>query len=134
MKYGNDILEFLRPLIYYSQIHTVRGVQPVDMITHEEAWRKAQKWMNDNYDIVESVGGNYRVPKQSSAPESEEDEKDKKITKLESLIEDAHIYGHSNGLERVLYGESWAQFQKETGFAAAPPTKKSEGNHKKKSI
>jgi hypothetical protein len=38
----------VQALVYYSQIHTVTGVQPVELPSHNDAWRVVQKWLWDN--------------------------------------------------------------------------------------
>lgn len=47
------LIELTNALVYYSQISTVKGVQPVEMPTHDAAWREAQQWLWDNCNIVE---------------------------------------------------------------------------------
>jgi hypothetical protein len=61
MKYEEQLKEAYRvieELVYYSQIHTVRGVQPVEMRTHDEAWRAGQKLLHDNNTVV---NGKYKL-------------------------------------------------------------------------
>jgi hypothetical protein len=44
----NEFIHNVAALVYYSQIHTVEGVQPVEYPKHSEAWRAAQKWIWGN--------------------------------------------------------------------------------------
>lgn len=44
----NRLIKLVSELVYYSEIHTVKGVQPVEMQSHDESWREAQKWLWDN--------------------------------------------------------------------------------------
>lgn len=48
-----EMIPLLEALIYYSQISTVENVVAAGMPTHEDAWRKAQKWLYDNCDIID---------------------------------------------------------------------------------
>lgn len=47
----NEAIEILRQLVYYSQLHTVVGVRPADMLTHDEVWRNGQKFLWENCKI-----------------------------------------------------------------------------------
>lgn len=59
----NDLIKQVEALVYYSQIHTVRGVVAAGMPTHEEAWTKAQQWLWDN--CKEDGNGNYILAPQT---------------------------------------------------------------------
>lgn len=50
------LIKLVDSLVYYSQIHTVNGVRPANMDSHEKTWREAQKWIWDN---CENTGGEY---------------------------------------------------------------------------
>jgi NTP pyrophosphatase (non-canonical NTP hydrolase) len=63
-----EAIDLLEQLVYYSQIHTVSGVRPAGFDTHDEAWKKAQKFIRDNCEIVD---GKY-ITKASSESENEE--------------------------------------------------------------
>jgi len=52
------IIPVLNALVYYSQISTVQNVRPVGMDSHDEAWRKGQKWLWKNCDLI---NGQYRL-------------------------------------------------------------------------
>lgn len=47
------LIKLVEALVYYSQIHTVKGVRAANMDNHENTWREAQKWLWDNCDIIE---------------------------------------------------------------------------------
>lgn len=44
----NELMPMVEAMVYYSQIHTVRGVRSAEMPTHEIAWKSAQRWLWDN--------------------------------------------------------------------------------------
>jgi hypothetical protein len=48
-----EAIDLLEQLVYYSQIHTVSGVRPAGFDTHEEAWRKAQKFIYEFKSIID---------------------------------------------------------------------------------
>lgn len=64
----NRLIKLVSELVYYSQIHTVKGVRPANMQTHEQSWREAQQWLWDNCD---GKDGEYTL-KLSSTPPVEE--------------------------------------------------------------
>lgn len=54
-----EIISLIQPLIYYSQLHTIKGVSPAGMPTHEDAWKAAQLFLNANTEVIDGQ----RVPK-----------------------------------------------------------------------
>jgi hypothetical protein len=58
----NELIKQVEALVYYSQIHTVKGVRAAHMPDHETAWRKAQQWLWDKCKADEM--GNYALKEQ----------------------------------------------------------------------
>lgn len=62
----NELIKSVEALVYYSQIYTVKGVQPVHMPDHETAWKNAQRWIWDNCTADEM--GNYHLKEAQPGP------------------------------------------------------------------
>lgn len=62
----NELIKSVEALVYYSQIYTVKGVQPVHMPDHETAWKNAQRWIWDNCTADEM--GNYHLKEAQPSP------------------------------------------------------------------
>ena len=79
MKQIEQLIPLVNALVYYSQIHTVTGVRAANMVDHETAWRKAQKWLWDNCNIVngEYVLNKVQNDAVSDTTESAGDKKEK---------------------------------------------------------
>ncbi len=48
-----EAVKLLDTLVYYSNIRTVDGVQPANMLTHKDASNAAKQWLRDNCTIKE---------------------------------------------------------------------------------
>lgn len=62
----NELIKSVEALVYYSQIYTVKGVQPAHMPDHETAWKNAQRWIWDNCKADEM--GNYHLKEAQPGP------------------------------------------------------------------
>lgn len=62
----NELIKSVEALVYYSQIYTVKGVQPVHMPDHETAWKNAQRWIWDNCKADKM--GNYHLKEAQPGP------------------------------------------------------------------
>lgn len=62
----NELIKSVEALVYYSQIYTVKGVQPVHMPDHETAWKNAQRWIWDNCKADKM--GNYHLKEVPTGP------------------------------------------------------------------
>jgi hypothetical protein len=69
-----NIGQLIAALVYYSQIHTVKNVRPVEFPSHENTWRVVQQWLWDN---CKRVNGEYVYPSNQSPREQELDWKSK---------------------------------------------------------
>lgn len=49
----NVPIKIIETLIYYGHIHTVGGVQPVDMKSHKDTIWEAIEWLHQNCDIID---------------------------------------------------------------------------------
>lgn len=48
-----NIAQLIASLVYYSQIHEVKGVRPVEFPSHANTWRLVQKWIWKNAKRIE---------------------------------------------------------------------------------
>lgn len=58
---NEELLTILEHCLWYGHIHTVKGVQYE--YTHKEILDKLENYLKNNYEIVNSENGNYRIPK-----------------------------------------------------------------------